>query len=78
MFSSYPCVGFMLYDLSNGVYGISGFVNSSRCFLRYFYGLYIILYGFYGISNGLNSNYKFFMVFPMGLVGFLIPYIPVI
>ena len=77
-FSSCPCMGFMFYDLSNGVYGISGFINSSRCFPRYFYGLYAILYGFYGTSYGLNSNHKLFMVFPMGLVGFLTPYITAI
>ena len=66
---------YVIYDLSNGVYGIFyGFINSSRCVPRYFYGLYAILYGFYGTSYGLNSNHRLFMVFPMGLVGCHISY----
>ena len=75
-FSSCPLyVLYVIYDISNGVYGIFyGFINSSRCVPRYFYGLYAILYGFYGTSYGLNSNHRLFMVFPMGLVGCHISY----
>ena len=69
-FSSCPCMGSMLYM----IFPMVGFINSSRCVPRYFYGLYAILYGFYGTSYGLNSNHRLFMVFPMGLVGCHISY----